>query len=374
MAALALALGGCPPDLSGWRVEGEAPAHDGSTPPPPRDGSLPPSVPCAPEVTCASCPMPWLLASVEDLGGRCGGQVWRWSIQGQDDVFCACEPLTAGGRMPRLPFSVGFVPPDTVVVAAEDDRVVAIDAARDAVRWERPYTWQPVDVFAIEDPTGQPMAGVAGRTRGGSIRAITFFDLAGAGAPIERTVNGDLPLGLNVASVTQSPFSRRWFRALDSMGSYAAADVDPWTNERFMDPPHTAGREGFYLRTLHASFDGTFHRTVWTGERSDLDPRVREVYRLARADDAGDQRVPLGERCTESADRRDYDVLCEYLHAVADPALNTSSFALCGHSGAERRIVRLSLTGICRTIVEQAAVQEGLRISRLGLAQPTFWP
>lgn len=366
--AIAAILAGCVPDLGGWQVgDRPIPGTDGAVPPPP------PGARCAPEVTCGSCALPWLLASVEDLGGECGGQVWRWSLTGPDDALCACTPLDAGGRIPDLPFAVGFVPPQRVVVAAENDRVVAIDASRDALEWEQPYAWQPVDVLAIDDDTGRPMVAVAGRMRGGEVRAITFFDAAGAGAPIERGVNGDLPLGLSIASVTQSPFDRRWLRALKS-GSYAAADVDPWTNERFESPLHTLARDGFFLHTIHASFDGTFHRTVWAGERSDLDPPVHEIYRIARADDAGDNRVPLGERCQEQPDGADYDVACEYLHAVADPLLNTSTFALCEHSGSARRIVRMHSHGSCLTVVEQGAVHAGVRISRLGLAQSSFWP
>lgn len=368
LLALASLMAGCPPDLDGWTVSGTVPGTDGSVPPPP-------GARCAPEVTCGSCPLPWLLASVEDLGGECGGQVWRWSLAGRDDEYCACTPLDAGGRMPQYPFAVGFVPPQTVVVAAESDRVVAIDALTDSVQWERSYEWQPADVFAIEDDAGRSMVGVAGRMRGGSaIRAITFYDAAGAGDPIERFVNGDLPLGLSVSSVSQSSFDRRWFRALDEMGSYAAADVNPWTNERYMDPYHTTGRDGFYLHTIHSSYDGTWHRTVWTGERSDLDPRTYGVYRIARSDDVGDNRVPLSERCEENLDGSDYDVDCVYLHAVADPRLNTSSIAICQHSGSERRIVRLHLTGGCVTMAEQSAIHAGLRISKLGLAQTTFWP
>ena len=362
----ALTLGsGCLPDLGGWTVARAG--ADGSIPPPP-PGS------CAPPVTCGECALPWLLASVEDLGDECGGQVWRWSLTGRDGEFCACSPLDAEGTIPRLPFAVGFVPPETVVVAAENDRVMAINGNTDTRIWEHSYGLQPVDIFAIEDMTGRLMVGVAGRNRTGDINAIEFYDAAIGGDPIVRRPNGDLPIGLGITSVSMSPFDRRWFRALKSNGGYAAADVDPWTNVAYTDPPHTLSRDGFFLHSLHASFDGTFHRTVWTGERSDLDERPSGIYRFARSADMGDNRVPLRERCQEFPDGLDYDVTCEYLHAVADPQLNTSSIAVCQHGPGERRIVRVHSHGGCYTIVEQSAVYADARISRLGLAQTTFWP
>jgi len=354
---------GCLPDLGGWTVAPVGP--DGAIVPP--EGS------CAPPVTCGECALPWLLASVEDLGESCGGQVWRWSLTGPDDDFCACAPLDAGGVIPRLPFAVGFVPPETVVVAAENQQVVAINANTDTALWSEPYSWQPVDVFAIEDMSGRLMVGVAGSNRGGDVQSVAFYDAAVGGAPIERAANGDLPIGLGIAGITQSPLDRRWFRALKS-NDWAAADVNPWTNERFSTPTHTEGRDGFFLHTIHASYDGRFHRTVWTGERSDLPDRPSGVYRLALGDDTGDNRVPLSERCREFPDGLGYDVTCEYLHAVADPSLNTSSIAVCSHGSGERRLVRVQSFGDCYTIVEQSEVYERARISGLAIAQTSFWP
>lgn len=354
---VALLCGGCVPDLGGYAIA-PGPGPDGSMPPPGR---------CAPTATCTGgCPLPWLLASVEDLGDGCGGQVWRWSLTGTDGDFCVCGALDAGGAIPRLPFSVGFAPPATVVVAAESDRVMAIDGRTDTVIWEASYEPQPVDIFAIEDLSGRLMVGVAGRPRGGDIRNVDFYDAALGGEPIRRTTNGDLPLGLGVAGITQSPFGRTWMRALRSDGMYAAADVDPWSNTRFDMPLHTMGRDGFFLHTIHASFDGAFHRTVWTGERSDLADRPTGIYRLALSADMGDNRVPLSDNCDEAPD-------CEWIHAVADPALNTSSIGLCQYAPGERRILRVRSIGACTPIVDQAEIYVDARISRLALAQDTFW-
>lgn len=337
--------------------------------PPPPPGS------CAPTPTCTGgCPLPWLLASIEDLGDECGGQVWRWSLPGADGDFCACGALDADGAMPRLPFAVGFVPPSTVIVAAERDRVLAIDASTDTLIWDEPYEPQPVDIFAIYDLSGRPMVGVAGKTRGGGqIRNVDFYDAAVGGTPIRRTTNGDLPLGLSVAGITQSPFDRTWMRTLWNDGRFAAVDVDPWNDLRFDTPPHTLGRDGYYLDSVHSSWDGTFYRTVWTGVRSDLPDRPSGIYRIARADDAGDNRLPLSDGCDELPDGSDWDVDCDWIHAVADPALNTSSIGLCEHAPGERRIVRVRSVGPCRVFVEQSTIYSDARISGLALAQTTFW-
>ncbi len=352
---------GCIPDLSGWTI--------GRTGP---DGAIvPPEGACAPPVTCGDCPLPWLLASVEDLGDGCGGQVWRWSLAGPDEGFCACTPLTASGAMPRLPFSVGFVPPQTVVIAAQSQSVLAIDGTTDTVLWSEPYPGRPVDIFAIEDLSGRPMVGVAGSDRGGDIRSVAFYDAAVGGAPIERSLNGDLPVGLGIAGITQSPLDRRWFRSLKSNG-WAASDVNPWTSERFGMPNHTEGRDGFFLHTIHASYDGAMHRTLWTGERSDLPDRPSGVFQLARAEDTGGNRVPTRDSCQTYPDGLAYDVTCDYLHAVADPLSFSSSFAICEH-GTQRRIVRLQSAGDCYTIVEQSEVYPNARISRLAIAQASLW-
>lgn len=365
LAAVLLASG-CLPDLDGWEVGRAGP--DGSIAPPP------PGTRCAPPVTCGgTCALPWLLASVEDLGpeASCGGQVWRWSLTGSDGDFCTCEPLDAGGRLPRLPFAIGFVPPQTVVVAAEDDRVVAIDGGSDRVLWEANSTLQPADVFAIDDNAGNPMVGVSVRNRGGDIRRIDFYDAARGGPAISRGVNGDLPLGLGISSVTQSPFDRRWLRALKP-NSHAAFDVDPWMNVAYTEPPHTVSRDGFFLHTIHAMYDGTWHRTVWTGERSDLEERPSGVYRLAVVDDGGDNRVPLRDECDNGPDRLPYETTCEFLDATADPPLNTSSIAICRDAAGERRIVRVHF-GTCWPVVQQEQVHADLRISGIAVGAQTFW-
>ena len=368
LAAGALVIcSACIPDLGGWAVSETG--SDGAVPR--RDGSITPPPSCAPEVTCAECPMPWLLASVEDLDGRCGGQIWRWALTGQDDSWCACEPIGAG-QLPSQPVAVGFVPPDTVVAGSEGT-VLAIRASDDAALWSEPSDRWPIDIFPIENPAGDQLVGVATANNPGSdVSTVLFYDAARGGTPTSRRANGDLPIGLGVPSMSMSPFNRTWFRALKS-SDWAAADVDPWANVRFSSPLHTVGRSGFFLHTIHASYDGAAHRTVFTGERTDLAERPSRVYQITRIEDPGDNRVPLGSSCTSFPDGGDYDVVCDYVHAVADPQEASSTFAICGH-GSERRIVRLSSFGGCHTIVEQSEVYSGARISRLSLAQTSFWP
>lgn len=395
LGALAFALVGCPPSFDGLRrgapdgssprtdagpgVDGGGPGDSGT----PLDGgggdSGPradggPPGPCDIGVTCASCPLPWLLASVEDLPGgqECGGQVLRWSLSGREEI-CACAPLLAEGTMPRLPFAVGFSPPNRVVVASEDDRVVAIDGTTDRVLWDEPFGGQPVDIFPIEDLGGTAKVAVASRTRGISeIRNVYFFDAATGGTPLVEQTNGDLPVGLGVLSMTASPLNPTHFRALKT-GSYAAADVDPWNDVLFASPPHTADRAGFFLKTLSSFYYDGKYRVAWSGTRTDLDPDLHQVFNYRSTVPRTDNRVPLGEDCEKGEDLLDYDVTCEFLHVVPHPFWDTDQLALCAYGGA-RRVVRIrTIDQVCVDILDQSELFDSARVSKLAIALESYW-
>ena len=152
-----LVLAGCLPDTSSFRsgpLVDAAPRDGAMVDAAPTDGALadggtdfgpPEPDDCLPEPTCASgCPMPWLLAAIEDLpGGRaCGGRVLRLSVA-ETDAPCICTGYDGGGLVPELAFAVGFVPPKTIVTASEGGRIVAIDADTDRALWEEPVAYQP---------------------------------------------------------------------------------------------------------------------------------------------------------------------------------------------------------------------------------------
>lgn len=381
MATLALALlAGCPADLGRFHLSDAAsdavpgdvgtPA-DSSTDAGP-DGAVPGSCELAPTCT-AGCPLPWLLASVEDLPGDedCGGQVVRMSISDRE-TFCVCPTLRAEGTMPSLPFAVGFVPPSTVVVASEEDRALAIDGETDRVLWDEPFGGQPADIFPIEAPSGELQVVVASKVRGGDIRSLYFYDAASGGAADVSTTT-ELGMGLGIPSVTVSPRDRHFLRALKTNGGYAAADVDPWGMVVFNSPPHTADRSGFFLRSISSFFYGGTYRVAWTGRRTDLSPELHQVYNYRSSTPADDGRVPLGAVCREGEDRLDFGVECDFLHAVPHPFHDTDQFALCGYTGG-RMIVRIrTIDSVCHIMARQRDVFTSARFSRLGLALDDYW-
>jgi len=389
---LLLVLAGCLPETSDFRVgddgDGDGSVRDGAvsdaapTDAAPIDGApvdggvdFGPPAPddCLPEPTCTDgCPMPWLLAAVEDLpGGRsCGGRILRLSVA-ETDAACICPGYDGGGAVPGQPFAVGFVPPKTIITASEDGSVLAIDADTDRVIWEEPVVDQPGDIFTLQDTDGTPLVALASRRRGDfALREVRFYDAATGGDPIVRSVSGDLPLGLGVPSMTQSTIDPQTFRAVDP-NNFAAVDVNPWTDTR-IEPAYTASRTGHYVQDGYAAYVDGRHRTLWTGTRSDVPDSPSRVWDVSVADGAPDQRLGLGSHCAQYDDGADYDVECDYLHAVPDPTVYNQKLVLCDYVDG-RRITRMRMADRCLDILEQEDIFDSARIARLALALPTYW-
>ncbi len=379
-----LVLAGCLPDTSSFRMgvtdgaveDGgpitDAAAVDGPAADAGTDFGTPEPDDCLPEPTCAAgCPMPWLLAAIEDLpGGRsCGGRILRLSVAESD--ACLCHGYDAGGTLPDLPFAVGFVPPKTIVTASEDGSILAIDADTDRRIWEEPSSDQPGDLFVVNGTDGKPLVAHATRPRGSSaIREVRFYDAATGGDPIVRMTSGDLPVGLGVLSMTHSTFDPQTFRVVDP-NNYAAADVNPWTDTR-IEPAYTASRSGHFVQDIYAAYVDGRHRTVWTGTRSDLPDSPPRVWQVNDATGATDLRLGLGNFCDQLDDGADYDESCSYLHAVPDPTVFNQSIVLCDFVGG-RRITRLRATDRCLDLFDQSELFDSARIARLALALPTYW-
>lgn len=325
--------------------------------------------PCAPEVMCADCPMPWLLAAVEDLpsGVDCGDRVYRWSVPSTGPL-CACGSYAPGGGQIR---TVGFVPPNSVVVAGPGS-VLALAADTGASLWSAPLDGEPVDVFAIDAPNRR--VGIATRNLGISgIREARLYDPASSETPdVYRTNDGAFPLGTSILSMTQSSSSTR-LRALKQNGDWAAVDVDPVASVRYDTPAHTPSRSGFDLASVHTySYDG-IHRTVWTGKRSDLSGAPSRVFRVTNTTPMDDNFLSNEQWCDQRGDGSDYDVECTFEHAVSDPADATRVLAICTHSGG-RRLVRVSADNTCTDLFADADVFPSGRLVRLSVAAATLWP
>ena len=373
---LAVLLMGCLPDLSPWQVgetrtDGAVPTPDASSPR--ADSSIPGPDGCSPEVTCADgCPLPWVLGAVQDLDSRraCGGRVWRWSVTDRDNV-CTCAALDGDGLLDPLPFAIGFVPPSTVILGGQSS-VQAIDAASDRVLWSQPIPGRAIDVFPIANPSGQlRVAAASGTVVGERANIIHIFEPA-AGTPEQSWfTSADLGIG-SFESATVSPYNRQWMRVLKTSGS-AAIDFDPWNDRVMNSPAHTANSSGYFLHTISATYSRTFHQTVWTGERTDLPGDPSRVQRVSLVTDEGNNRVGPGDYCREFMDGLEYDVTCDFVHAVPDPTKETATFAICDYGGGQRRVVRIQSSERCETLVEQTAVASDMRLWALALAQSSYW-
>lgn len=331
---------------------------------------------CGLPVTCTDgCPLPWVLASIEDLpgGAECGGRVARFAVL-PDESTCSCGMLAADDPIPRLAFTIGFVPPSTVVVASEDDQVVGIDATSDRLVWSAPSRDQPGDVFPLAEPAvGPAHAAVAYRPRGST--QLRRLDLhATDDGRLVRSFDLSAVEAFGISGATLSPWSRTSLRAVKPNGGYAAADIDPWIPNLVGPPYHTASRESFFLQRIDSFFwDGTY-RVVWTGERSDLSgPERHRVWSYRRTIREDDNRVPLGSNCRNTPDDRAFDLECTFPHAVGHPYDDTGMFALC-EQGARTRIVRMeTFDNVCHDVLDTSELFPSARISDIAIALDDYW-
>ena len=324
--------------------------------------------PCEVETTCgASCPLPWLLAAVQDVpGGRtCGNQVLRWSIQ--NETSCACSSFSSRDAFPELMLSVGFVPPQTIVVGG-DGEIVGIDTETGAPRWTKSIVGQAREIFPLSNSDSDVYAAVAISRRPPYLQSLRMFDTqTGSGRYTSDFTSDTSVFGSTIESVTQSSFDPKYFRALFFNG-FAAADIDPWGRVRFSTPPHTPAVDGFFFHTISSLFYDGVYRTVWTGERTDLEPHQSRVFSLNSRAIQNNNRVPDGERCLLNGEGEADLRACQFDHAVPHPRYSNRSFALCRIEG-NKRIVELDhTTEMCVTVTESPF--ESAHINRLAIALP----
>jgi hypothetical protein len=263
--------------------------------------------------------------------------------------------------MKSQPFAVAWVDEHAVAIASTDG-VQMIDPADDSRTWTTTHTnlW-PNDAFRIETPEGRRLA-VAYSAHGISddIRNVHVYEDRGAIAQDFSLNAGDLPLGLGVYSMTQSPVHHDFFLAMKPI-DYSAAEVDPWANVSYAAEPFVQTREETALETIFALEADLQNRVAWVGS----DGEGSHVYYVL--DSTGGPRLGLSSPldCEGRA--------CTFIHAVPDPSLNTRLIAMCEEDGdyATRRIVRIrSTSDECEVIYEAGAEPDpdDRRISRMSVA------
>jgi hypothetical protein len=302
-----------------------------------------------------ACAAPVLLVGLENLGGgaSAGGKVMRFSLSGT--TVQTCSSLTGAGMLPAQPMAVAFVPPDGVAAATRDGLyLLNLDGS---VRWSRPHTQLPIDVFPIVDGTGDTLVAVGYWHAGTSSPVIDHVDAHRDGtAPVFTwTMGGGFPLSSGVRAMTQSPRDPGRLFALDNPSSTtpaAAAEVNPFTPSKTAYVPYPAGQD---LRTVYAFAQAGYNRTVWVDETENAIYYARE--------NTGNAALLGPIKCAGNT--------CMLKHAVPDPTNPTGFLALCETAGVERDIVRFSSTGgTCDVIFPGVNAGANTRLSRLAVQLP----
>lgn len=355
--AIALVLGavlsGCGPDLDRYRVVGD---EDGSVP---GDGGggidAGPRPDGAPEdggPLPGECGASQLLAAVEDLlaDDAYGGKVARFELI-DDGSVRRCSDLTGGGVLHAQPMAVAAV--GELVVVATREGVQAIDPATDTIAWEVPSGEHPMDVAALDDPGGgAPFAAVGWGSLGGAeIRRVVAYRDGIAVHDWPLNVAGGL--GLGVVSLSRSSFRGDRLMVMKPI-DYAAAEWDPFAGMR-MDPPFAVAPSGVALKTLYAVDTGADNRLAWTGTRDS----ASMWFYLNDAMGTPGRTPTTVMRCD----------MCDFVHAVPNPAYPTHYFAVCETAGAlSRSIVTFaSVPSECEVVLEGSTLGPRPRIAKLGI-------
>ncbi len=305
------------------------------------DGGIPPG-PCDP---------PILIAALESFTGQ-GGRILRFSLAGTEAT--RCTDLTGSGTLPDQPLAIAWVPPN-LVAAATRSAVVLIDADIDAVVWLSSFdvTKNPVDAVVLEDgPLMRLGVGLRNPATVDDLSPVEIVDLAD-GTPID-----SFDPGQSTRSVGRNPRDPSYFLRLRP-GSFAAAEVNPFSGDRLEAPPYVVEPSGTLFHAVHASFEQP-PRLAWAGTR--LSDGQQAVYYLNDQTGGGSDLVPLGPVRCEAIAR-------DYLHVVPDPTLNTRFVALTELDG-ERSILRFTSSGgPCETVLVGSTLGPNTRISRLAVIE-----
>jgi hypothetical protein len=249
------------------------------------------------------------------------------------------------------------------VAVATTDAVQVLDPADDSLSWSAAHAglW-PNDAFRLETPEGVRRLAVAYSAHGSSsdIRSVRLYDDEGGVVRDLQGNGGELPIGLGVTSMTQSPLHHDRMLAMKD-STYSAAEVDPWAQVAYVEPPYVTLREGAVLESVFGLEADAQNRVAWVGH----DERGSHVHYVLDPDGASGRGLSMPLDCEGRA--------CTFVHAVPDPSLNTRLIALCEEDGdyRARRVVRFRSTAEeCEVLFEAGAMPDALdhRLARMSVA------
>lgn len=344
LAALG-ALAGCPPDLDRFHL-----ASSGTDGGDPESDAGEPGGDSGP-LLGGPCEVPHLLVAVESLEGG-AGRVLRFELA-DDGAVRRCGDLGAAGEIASMPLTLAWLDDERVAVAS-DVGIQMLDPTGDSLVWSTggDGLW-PRDAFVLEEPgIGRRLAIAVGQPGIDDLREIRVYDGDGGVTRSWPLNGGDLPLGLGVYGVTQSPVHRERLLAV-KLGGYAAAEVDPWEPAGYTAEPWVRDRKGVVFSSISALESDGLNRVAWVG----VEAGASGVYYLFEPTGQPGQTPSMGIGCGNRE--------CSFVHAVPDPTLNTRLFAICAE-GSERDLVRFTSTGGECEVIVSAADLEGMGSMGLG--------
>ena len=349
---------GCGPDLDRYRIvtgDGGGASRDGGSTP---DASQRDGASGADGGTDAGhagpCEPPLVAVAVENLGtGGGAGTVLRAALRGTSP-WETCPALTGRGTLDAQPFALTVIDASTVMIATRDN-LIALDGDRDEQLWRVSLEgMRAMDANPIRDPgRGDTLAAIALGTPGiDEIRSVVTYPRGGTRRQRWTLNTGDLPLGLGVRSMAQSPRDPTKLVFLKP-GDYAALEVDPYARTR-EEMPWVAERAELSLRRLFGVGTGREYRLAWTGSRGGEEG----VYYMNQSGAAAPA-IAGPVRCRDRA--------CTFVQIAPDPSRPTGFVAICEEE-ARRELVRFSsVNGSCETIASEVDLPYRARFSALSV-------
>ncbi|MBS1120439.1 MAG: hypothetical protein H6Q90_2667 [Deltaproteobacteria bacterium] len=305
------------------------------------DGSVPPD-------SFSTCTPPILLVAVQDLTQQAVGRVLRFSIRNDGVTRCVGD-LTGKDTLPTDPRALAWVPPDKVAVLSEQ-QIHLLDVQTNEQEWAAPISNSfgiPIDATLIGTDTPSLLVGLLSKTSS-DLRFLETHRLD-TGAFVDAT------------TLTTTGLARMTRNARDPSrmltlkpGAFAAAEIDPVTGD-LQASPLVAEQPDTTLRTINSLFAPPVV-LAWTGRQA-ADPRDGVFY-------FRDELGFLGPVRCDTSDRT-------YVDAVLNPdrSVGTRFFAIT-ETPAGREVMHFASTGgFCDSIVEDASLRAGARISALAVVE-----
>jgi hypothetical protein len=329
-------------------------------------------MPPPPDMTY-TCPKPRLLVAVQDLTNNAGshGSVLRFSLAGGGTPV-RCSDVNPAGIGAVLT-TVAPIPPNLIAVGSSsttDKGLQVIDPIQNAiVGSNNVYTsTNSLDIAPIKDVAGNQLIAVGeSMPASDGVDVVEVFRLDGTVVDHWYT-NGDFGLG-SPYGMTASQFDPRhlWMPNV-SVSSYAAYEVDPWTQAK---TPYINDTLPDRLSAIYAITVGTTHRISWVGQQGGT-----LAYEGAFYKDDSSATVPgspIGTPAGPVACVGGTVPSCDIVHVVPDPTASSAQLlGLCDdtvQSDVRARFLIRFTGASCTSFFDGTTLDAQTRMWRLAVEQ-----